>query len=148
MWSKSTLITLMHALSTFQGVNAWITHCITESPSQWLTITFLDPPHLLPWRGLPWWLCGLRHCHWLHPLAHHCLAFESWLGHMWESCQWLRVRQLCYHCVCVLSSTIEYRQYFLHHTISKQYIQQHYLPLKLLFSLWSSTVSIRNIASY
>ena len=46
----------------------------------------------LPVSGLPWWPCGLRHCHWLLAVSHHCLGSNPGRG-MRESCQWLGVRQ-------------------------------------------------------
>ena len=48
------------------------------------------PPLVLS--GLPWWLCGLRHCHWLLAVLHHYLCSNPVRG-MWESCHWLGVRQ-------------------------------------------------------
>ena len=42
--------------------------------------------------GLLWRPCGLRRCHWLHAVSHHCLGLNPSLG-MWESCQWLGARQ-------------------------------------------------------
>ena len=42
--------------------------------------------------GLPWWSSGIRCCHWLPTVSHHCLALKSSQG-MWKCCQWLGVRQ-------------------------------------------------------
>ena len=42
--------------------------------------------------GLPWWPCGLRRCHWLLPVSHHCKGLNRTRG-MWECCQWLGVRR-------------------------------------------------------
>ena len=41
--------------------------------------------------GLPWWPRGLRHCHWLLAVSHHCLGLTPGRGE-WVSYQWLEVR--------------------------------------------------------
>ena len=41
---------------------------------------------------LPWWPCGLRCCHWLLVVFHHCPGSNPTRG-MLESCQWLEVRR-------------------------------------------------------
>ena len=39
--------------------------------------------------GLSWWPCGLRRCHWLLAVSHHCSGSNpTWC--MWESDRWLR----------------------------------------------------------
>ena len=43
-------------------------------------------------QGLPWWPCGLRRCHWLLAVSHFCLGLNP-TRDMWESCQWLGIRQ-------------------------------------------------------
>ena len=42
-------------------------------------------------RLLPWWLCGLRGCHWLQAVSHSCPGLNPIRG-KWENCQWLGVR--------------------------------------------------------
>ena len=43
-------------------------------------------------KGLPWWPCGLRRCHWLLAVSHHCTSSNP-IREMWASCQWLGVRR-------------------------------------------------------
>ena len=75
----------------------WITRHNTKK------ISTLSIQWLLTIEGLPWWPCGLRHCHWLLAVSHHCLGSNPGWG-MWESCQWPGMK--CWFVPCTLDSSL------------------------------------------
>ena len=59
-WSKALPLTA-HCPPPLKGFpNSWVVYCVATDC--WLSLTT---------EGLPWWLSGLQHCHWLITVSHH-----------------------------------------------------------------------------